>query len=224
MNDAKKDKVTNRKVADTTIYNIDSASSGAENLALPDPALVTYYKNLDNRTLWIDSQIDDVTLELEKFIMNWNREDLGKPVKEREPITLLFLSPGGDLSINNSLVDTITLSKTPIIGVNCGMAASAACFIFLACHKRYTFPTAEFLIHQGAGSFSGNYEDVVAAILNYQRQIQHLGDYILSRTKISEEEFWENFSSDWYLDAQEAVDRGICSKIIKSLDEIWSKK
>lgn len=213
-----------KKRADTALFTIESASSSADNLALPDPALVTYYKNLDNRTLWIDTQIDDVSLELEKFIMNWNREDYGKPIKERVPITLLFFSPGGDLSVNNSLVDTITLSKTPVIGVNCGMAASAACFIFLACHKRYTFPTASFLIHQGAGTFSGNYEDVVAAILNYQKEIERLGDYILSRTKISPEEFQENFSTDWYLDANEAVERGLCSKVIKSLDEIWSKK
>ena len=214
-----------KKRADIIPYiTVESAACSAQNLSLPDPALVTYYKNLDNRTLWIDAEIDDLTLELEKFIMNWNREDYGKPVNERVPITLLFLSPGGDLNINNSLVDTITLSRTPVIGVNCGMAASAACFIFLACHKRYTFPTAEFLIHQGAGSFSGNYEDVVAAILNYQRQIGNLGKYILSRTKISQEEFEENFSSDWYIDAEEAVEKGLCSKIIKSMDEIWSKK
>ena len=217
-------KKKNVKRADTSFITIQSASSSAENLALPDPALVTYYKNLDNRTLWIDSQIDDVTLELEKFIMAWNREDFGKPVEERVPSTLLFLSPGGDLEINNSLVDAITLSETPIIGINCGMAASAACFIFLACHKRYTFPNATFLIHQGAGSFSGSYEDVVAAILNYQRQIEHLGDYILSRTNISPEEFNENFSTDWYIDAEGAVERGICNKIINSLDEIWSKE
>lgn len=222
MDDNKKKRV--RKRADAPLITIESAQSSADNLALPDPALVTYYKNLDNRTLWIDSQIDEMTLELEKFIMGWNREDYGKPMKERIPITLLFLSPGGDLEINNSLVDAITLSKTPIIGVNCGMAASAACFIFLACHKRYTFPNATFLIHQGAGSFSGNYEDVVSAILNYQRQIEHLGKYILSRTSISEEEFQENFSTDWYIDAEEAVEKGLCSKIIKSLDDIWSKK
>lgn len=219
-------KLRSKKRADTTtsFFTIQSSANSAENLSLPDPALVTYYNNLDNRTLWIDSEIDDMTLELEKFIMAWNREDFGKPVKERVPITLLFLSPGGDLEINNSLVDAITLSKTPVIGVNCGMAASAACFIYLACHKRYTFPNATFLIHQGAGSFSGNYEDVIAAILNYQKEIEKLGSYILSRTKIEENEFTENFSTDWYIDAEEAVKKGICSKIIKSLDEIWNKK
>jgi ATP-dependent Clp protease protease subunit len=156
--------------------------------------------------------------------MSWNLEDFGKPESERKPIILLFMSPGGDLNVNNSLVDTIMLSKTPVIGVNCGMAASAACFIFLACHKRYTFPTAEFLVHKGSGSFGGTYEEVISAILNYQRQIEHLGEFVLSRTNIEEEEFWENFSTDWYLDAEEAVERGLCSKIIKSLDEIWDKE
>lgn len=214
-----------KKRADTTtLFTIESAGTSVDNLSLPDPSLVSFYNNLDNRTLWIDDQIDGVTLELEKFIMAWNREDYGKPVKDRVPITLLFMSPGGDLEINNSLVDTITLSKTPVIGVNCGQAASAACFIFLACHKRYSFPNATFLIHRGSSSMSGSYDEVVAAILNYQAQIERLGEYILSRTKIDEDEFEENFSTDWYIDAKDAVEKGLCDKIIKSLDEIWSKK
>jgi hypothetical protein len=44
-----------KRCADTSFFTIESASSSADNLALPDPALVTYYNNLDNRTLWIDS-------------------------------------------------------------------------------------------------------------------------------------------------------------------------
>ena len=44
-----------KKRADTALFTIESASSSADNLALPDPALVTYYRNLDNRTLWIDT-------------------------------------------------------------------------------------------------------------------------------------------------------------------------
>lgn len=214
-----------KKTADQiSFYTTNSSASNAENLSLPDPALLSYYQNLDNRTIWIDSEVDDITLELEKFIMNWNREDLGKPIKERVPITILFHSPGGDLDINNSLVDTITLSKTPVIGVNCGIAYSAACFIFLACHKRYTFPNGEFLLHRGSGSFGGTYDAVVSAILNYQEQINRLGEFVLSRTNISEEEFNENFANEWYLSADEAIEKGLCSKKIKSLDEIFNKK
>lgn len=100
------------------------------------------------------------------------------------------------------------------------MAASSGCFIYLACHKRYTFPTAEFLIHKGAGQFAGNYDEVVAAILNYQRQIEELGNFVLSRTKIPNDVFEEHFSTAWYLSAKEAIELGVADGYITSLDEI----
>ena len=85
---------------------------------------------------------------------------------------------------------------------------------------RSAFPTAEFLVHKGGGSFAGNYNEVVAAIMNYQRQIEELGNFVLSRTKIPEDVFYENFDNDWYLSASEAIKYGVAEKVIKSLDEI----
>jgi ATP-dependent Clp protease protease subunit len=191
-----------------------------ENLQLPNPELLNMYKNLQDRVLWIDDEICDYSLEYARYIMQWNKEDKGIPVDQRRSIALLFFSPGGDLSVNNLLVDTISMSTTKIIGINCGMAASAACFIYLACHERYTFPNAQFLIHQGAGSFEGTYDIVVSAIMNYQREIENLGKFVLSRTNIPEDVFENHYSTDWYLDATEALEYGVCSKIITSLDEI----
>lgn len=66
-----------------------------ENLALPAPELVTYYRNLSNRTIWIDFEIDESCLEIERLILQWNKEDEGIPVEERKPIKLLIFSPGG---------------------------------------------------------------------------------------------------------------------------------
>ena len=195
----------------------------AENLQLPDPTLLQFYKNYENRILWIDDEITEYTLEFAKMIMQWNIDDdkAGIKQEDRKPIKIVFFSPGGDLEVNNCLVDTITLSKTPVIGVNAGMAASSGCFIYLSCHKRYTFPTAEFLIHQGAGTFSGTYDIVVSAIMHYQRQIEELGKFVLSRTKIPEDVFNENFTTDWYLSAKEAVEYGVADKIVTSFDEIF---
>ena len=195
-----------------------------ENLKLPDPGLVMFYKNLGRRILWLDSEINDHSIEYAKQIMEWNVEDSGISKDRRKPITILFFSPGGDLNMNNLLVDTIQLSDTPIIGVNCGEAASAACFIYLACHKRFTFPNAKFLIHQGSGEFSGTYEIVCAAIANYQDQIKRLGDFVIERTNIPEELFYANFSSDWYIDAQESVEYGIAHGVIQSLGELFPTK
>jgi ATP-dependent Clp protease protease subunit len=213
--------MVNKKKA-TTAYLDIAIPENVENMQLPSPELLTFYKNFEDRILWIDNEINDYSIEYAKYIMQWNRDDklAGIKKEDRKPIKLLFFSPGGDLNINNMLVDTIALSETKVIGINCGMAASAACFIYLSCHERLTLPNAQFLIHQGAGSFEGTYDIVVSAITNYQKEIENLGKFVLSRTNIPENVFYENFITDWYIDANEAIKYGLCSKIITSLDEI----
>ena len=213
--------MTNKKKV-TTAYLDIAIPENVENMQLPSPELLTFYKNFEDRILWIDNEINDYSIEYAKYIMQWNRDDklAGIKKEDRKPIKLLFFSPGGDLNINNMLVDTIALSETKVIGINCGMAASAVCFIYLSCHERLTLPNAQFLIHQGAGSFEGTYDIVVSAITNYQKEIENLGKFVLSRTNIPEDVFYENFITDWYIDANEAIKYGLCSKIITSLDEI----
>lgn len=213
--------MTNKKKV-TTAYLDIAIPENVENMQLPSPELLTFYKNFEDRILWIDNEINDYSIEYAKYIIQWNRDDklAGIKKEDRKPIKLLFFSPGGDLNINNMLVDTIALSETKVIGINCGMAASAACFIYLSCHERLTLPNAQFLIHQGAGLFEGTYDIVVSAITNYQKEIENLGKFVLSRTNIPEDVFYENFITDWYIDANEAIKYGLCSKIITSLDEI----
>lgn len=192
------------------------------NYQLPDPELLIYYKNLDNRVIWLDTGVDDMWLEYEKQIIEWNREDIGLPVEERKPIKLMFFSYGGQIDINYSFIDLIQKSKTPIWGVNMGQACSAACFIFIACHKRFAMPRSSYLIHQGGveGGFSGTYEQVVAAIMEYQRQIEELGQYLLQYTNITEEMLNEKFDSEWYLTAEEAIKLGVADKIVDDIDDI----
>lgn len=193
-----------------------------ENMQLPSPELLTYYKNLENRVIWLDTEVDNMWLEYERHIIEWNREDKGIPVDERKPIKLMFFSYGGQIDINYSFIDLIQNSKTPIWGINMGQACSAACFIFIACHKRFAMPRSSFLIHQGGvdGGFSGTYEQVVAAIMEYQRQMDELGKYLLEYTKITQEMLDERFASEWYLTAQDAVELGVADKIVDDIDEI----
>lgn len=51
------------------------------NLQLPNPELRNYYRDLDNRILYIDEQIDENLLELSKEIIRWNKEDKDIPVE-----------------------------------------------------------------------------------------------------------------------------------------------
>lgn len=192
-----------------------------ENLTLPSSELITFYRNLENRVLWLDTEVDDYWLEFSRKIIEWNREDKNTPVEQRKPIKLMFFSYGGSLDINNALIDTIKLSNTPIYGVNVGQACSAGCFIYLACHKRFAFPNATFLIHQGEGNgFSGTYAQVVAAVMEYQRKIEELENYLKENTNIPEDILAENISTEWFISANEALEYGVCHKIVTNLDEI----
>lgn len=192
-----------------------------ENLQLPDPALITYYKNLENRVLWLDSPVDDCWLEFSRKIIEWNKEDKGKDIKDRQPIKLMLFSYGGDLDINNSLIDLIKHSNTPVWGINMGQACSAGCFIYIACHKRYAMPMSTFLIHQGSGDgFGGTYEQVVAAVMEYQRKIDELEKYLLDNTRIPRDILEERITSEWYLSAKEALEFGVCDSLIDDIDEI----
>lgn len=211
---------TNKKKLDGVIDI--TIPKDVENLQLPDSMLVTFYKNLENRILWLDSEVDDYFLEYGKYILQWNQEDLGMDIKDRKSIRLLFFSPGGSLDINNSMIDIIKQSKTPVIGVNMGIAQSAGAFIFLACHKRLSMPNATFLLHRGQGAFSGTYDEIVCQVMEYQRQIEELEEYVLSNTKINEETFNEHFGTEWFISAKEALQYGMIDKIIDNIDEVYS--
>ena len=69
------------------------------NQQLPDEELLAFYQDLENRVLWIDDEISDLSLLYVKNILRWNKEDSGIPIEQRKPIKLLFHSVGGDLDI-----------------------------------------------------------------------------------------------------------------------------
>ena len=191
-----------------------------ENLSLPDPSLVTFYKEIERRTLWIDDVVDLPTLEIERYILNFNKEDAGKPVEERVPIKLMFFTPGGDLDVNNSLIDLIMMSKTPIWAINMGVAQSAGAFIFLSCHKRFAMPRSVFLLHQGSASMAGTHDQIEQVTTEYKRQIAELTDFVEQRTKIPRKTICTKIKREWFVGASEALEMGICDKIVDSIEEL----
>lgn len=199
----------------------ESLDPKLSNFNLPDPAMVTFYHNIDDRMLWLDCDVDDVFLEYGKFIVQFNREDKGIPVEERKPIKLMFFSHGGDLDINNAMIDVIKTSVTPVYGYNMGVAESAGCFIFMACHKRFAMPNASFLIHKGSGVFCGNHDEVVSQVIEYQRKIDELSKYILEHSSIPAELLEDLLSTEWFVTAKDAYEQyGFVDGIITSLEEV----
>jgi ATP-dependent Clp protease protease subunit len=189
-------------------------------MQLPSPELLTYYRNLEDRVIWIDYGVDETILEVSKLIMYFNKLDKDIPIEERKPIKLLLYSYGGDGQACFSLLDIIALSKTPVWCINMGVAMSAGLLILLAGHKRFCLKHSTALAHSGSGGTSGTYESTEAQMKDYKRFVQTMRDYIIERTKIDSKLMNKKKSQEWYIYANEQVDLGIVDKIIDNIDEI----
>lgn len=188
------------------------------NATIPDPSLLWYYEDLEDRVYQLIGEVDEGLLDFSRHVIRWNREDKGKPVEERKPIKLFFFSPGGSLDINYSVIDIIRLSKTPIIGINMGVCCSAAAYIYLACHKRYMLPHSYFVFHQGSSQMSGTYGEVVAIMTDYQNQVAELSSFMEERTTYTSEEITDNIVTEWFVREDEALEKGVCHEVIEDIE------
>lgn len=193
----------------------------AANYALPDDSLLMFYNDLEERSFWLNDEVNSYSLNLAHYIVQWNREDKDVPVELRKPIKLLIHSPGGNLDILKVLSNIISLSKTPIIGYNLGNAYSAAAMILLSCHKRYGFKDSNVLFHKGScQGVSGSYEEIQTFMEEYKKQVDTLSKIIVERTQFSEEEVKQKMQGDWYVSSKECIEKNVYNGIITSIDEI----
>lgn len=203
------------------LNNVTIALPGnLENLQLPSPELLTYYRDLQDRVIWIDYDVGEPILEVSKLIMHFNKLDKDIPIEERKPIKLLVYSYGGDGNACFSLLDIIAISKTPIYTYNMGVAMSAGLLILLAGHKRFCLKNSTALAHSGSGGACGTYEQTEAQMKDYQRFVKTMRDYILERTNIDTKTFNKYKNKEWYLYAEDQVKYHVVDKIVDDILEI----
>lgn len=193
---------------------------GMDTLQLPNPELLNYYRDLEDRIVWIDYGVDETILEVSKLIMYFNKLDKDVPVEERKPIKLLLYSYGGDGQACFSLLDIIALSKTPVWTVNMGVAMSAGLLILLAGHKRFCLKNSTALAHSGSGGTCGTYEQTEAQMKDYQRFVKTMRDYIVERTDIDTKTLNKYKNKEWYLYSEDQVKYRIVDKIVEDIAEI----
>lgn len=172
-------------------------------------------KSAINREIMIGEIEDGMGKYVDAYIRFWNRQDDKNniPIEDREPIKLYIDSCGGLLTDTFSIIDSVRMSKTPVIGICTGTAYSGGFFILISCNKRIAYPHASFLFHEGAtqnGGTSGQFENYTAF---YKKQLKQLKQLVLDYTKISEEEYEKIKREDIWYDATEALEKGIIDEI-----------
>jgi len=173
-------------------------------------------EDLEGRRLYINYNIDsNIVDDIVYHIMRYNREDKGIDVPNRKPIILYINSNGGSVPDGYAVIDAIVNSKTPVFTVNQGYCYSMGFLIFLAGHKRYSMPSATFLMHDGATAAWDSTAKVKDRMNFETNQVEvYTKNYILSRTKIDDKLYEEKYRVEWYFYPEEAKKYGVSDYIV----------
>lgn len=215
-----KKNLTNNIDLDGAVKVLDIVIPPEADVKLPDPSLLAYYNDKQERAIWIDSDIDDCTYEITKQIYEYNRQDKDIPVESRKPIKIYINSFGGDLYQCFALISAIGASKTPVYTINTGVAMSAGMIILLSGHKRFAVKYSIAMCHSGSGSVGGDFEQTQSAMDNYKKMVDTMKTYILERTKIDSKTLSRKWTKDWYMFADEQVSLGVANEIVEDISEV----
>lgn len=154
-------------------------------------------------------------------IMQCNREDHDTPISERQPIRLYINSPGGDQTEGFALIDAIALSKTPVHTVNIGQWCSMAFLIGIAGHRRFSFPRATFLLHDGmtgAIDSSSKMQDRVSFEARFSKEV--IKSHVLKHSKMTAKRYSALERVEFYMLPQDALKEGFIDEIVTDIDNI----
>ena len=182
------------------------------------PHFIALQQALD-RTVYVGDIIPGIGKDVDEQIRFWNTydEEKGIPVEEREPIKIYIDSCGGSLVESFTIIDSITLSKTPVWTICTGAAYSGGFFIFISGHKRIAYPLSSLLYHEGSTGTSGDAGKFRNYAAFYEKQMKQLKNVVLKHTDIDEDTYEKHIKDDWWFTAEEALEYGICDEIAKEL-------
>lgn len=175
--------------------------------------MMQYKEGLKSRELFLDGSIEEnLASEIILPLLRMQKEN-------NNPIKLYINSPGGNIMDGMVLCDIIDHIQCPLTIEILGYAYSMAGYIAMAgannpnvkkvCHK-HSFG----LIHAGSIGFSGDARKAKQVQNFYDRIDDLIKDYLLSHTKITEEQYEEKIDVEWYLTSDEMLELGIVDEII----------
>ena len=174
-----------------------------------------WLKDRQQRKLWLETEITQNSVsDIVHAILQYNREDIGKSIDDRQPILLYICSNGGEVDAGYSLIDVIEASKTPVYTINLGYWYSMAFIIGIAGHKRFATRNSKILCHDGMSMVYASGSKAQDQMDYYKRLEARTKSHILKYTKISEELYQNKVRYEWYVFADEAKELGIIDYVI----------
>jgi ATP-dependent Clp protease protease subunit len=138
-----------------------------------------------------------------------------------EPIRMIINSPGGHVESGDTIHDMIQFCGAPVTAIGTGWVASAGAHIFLGAPKgrRLCLPNTRFLLHQPAGGMRGQASDIQIEAEQIIRMRDRVNRMIAEETGQTVERIVKDTQRNFWMNAEEAVEYGIVSRIIRNVSE-----
>ncbi|MCC5996100.1 MAG: ATP-dependent Clp protease proteolytic subunit [Oceanicaulis sp.] len=200
---------------DRLIRNDDDEDEGEDKNT---PQTVDYIGKalFEARTILITGSIND------KVARSVCAQLFALAAKSDDPILMVISSPGGHVESGDMIHDTMKFIKPRVIALGSGWVASAGALIFVAADKndRYCLPNTRFLLHQPSGGAGGPASDIEIQVREMRMMRDRLNQIFADATGQPIARIEKDTDRDFWLTAKEAVEYGLCSKIISRQDEI----
>jgi ATP-dependent Clp protease protease subunit len=167
-------------------------------------------KFIGDRKVFIQGEINDnKAMDFMKQIMYLNGE-------EDTPIAVYINSLGGDINSGMLMYDVIVTSNAPIKMFCTGRAYSMGAVLFACAKERYMLPNSELMIHQPllGGQVGGNASSIKSISDSLLETKTRMNKILALHTGRTEEEVDEQTTYDHYFTPEEAVEWGLCDKIV----------
>jgi ATP-dependent Clp protease protease subunit len=185
--------------------------------AQPDPSSAFLEeKAFKSRTVLIFGTITDATAA------ETARRLIALDSDSSEPIDVIVSSPGGHLESGDTIHDLIRFVRAPVRMIGSGWVGSAATHVYLAAprERRFCLPNTRFLIHQPSGGMSGPASDIAIQAREIILARQRIAELIARECGKPVSVVLEDIARDHWLSADEAIDYGLVSRIIKRREEL----
>jgi ATP-dependent Clp protease, protease subunit len=131
-------------------------------------------------------------------------------------IHLYINSPGGAVTADLSIYDTMQFIKPDVSTMCIGQAASMGAFLLTggAPGKRFALPNSRMMIHQPSGGAQGQASDIEIQANEILKMRQQLNQIMAHHTGRPFEEIARDTERDNFMNAEEGVAYGLIDKVI----------
>ena len=142
---------------------------------------------------------------------------------QKKPIHFYINTPGGSISDGFAIFDTIRFIRAPVISICTGLSASMGTILMLAPtdkKNRVCLPNTRFMIHQPSSAYRGAASDIEIGAREILKLRDRLIEIYVEETGRDADQIRQEMKRDYWLDAKEAVEYGLCDRIIQNVSEL----